>query len=386
MLLVGGGGSGKSYFSFQRAIIRCLLDKRKYLIFRKIGVDVRRSCFEDVKNQIKDWNLSSICNINETEMSITFKNGSKMLFLGLDNQERIRSISKVTDAIVEECSEITLDDFSQIKMRLRGKGRLKNQIVLQCNPVSKNNWVFKHFFKDGCKENDCRINQSTYKDNPHLNQETINALEGYKTTNPYFYRVYCLGQWGSISKQVFTNYESRDLNLDELRRKKLPQLVGLDFGYVNDETAIVVSLLDEENKELFIINEYASTGLLNSDIAAQLKAMGLEKATIVADSAEQKSIDEIKRLGIRRIVPATKGAGSVNQGIQQLQQYKLIVDSSCEFLLEELENYSYKKDKQTGEYTNEPIDKYNHAIDALRYSLQCVKHKSKLKSLPKYSL
>ena len=160
----------------------------------------------------------------------------------------------------------------------------------------------------------------------------------------------------------------------------------MDFGFVNDETAIVESLLDEENKELYVIREFCQTGLLNTDIAAQLKKMGLQKSTIIADSAEQKSIEEIKKCGIPHIKASVKGQGSINQGIQQLQQYRIIVDSSCLFLLEELENYSYKKDKSTGEYINEPIDKYNHAIDALRYSLQCVSRKSKLKSLPKYSL
>lgn len=173
-----------------------------------------------------------------------------------------------------------------------------------------------------------------------MNQATIDALEGYKETNPYFYRVYCLGEWGSMSKQVYTNYTIKDLDLDELRKQGFPQLVGLDFGYVNDPTAIVSSLLDEENKTLYITNEFVKTGLLNNEIAEQLKLMGFTKSTIIADSAENKSIDEIKREGIRRIQPAAKGKGSINQGIQKLQQYKIIVDSSCSSTIEELENYS----------------------------------------------
>ena len=211
-------------------------------------------------------------------------------------------------------------------------------------------------------------------------------MEGYKETNPYFYRVYCQGEWGSLSKQVYTNYTIEDLDLDGLRKQGFPQLVGLDFGYVNDPTAIVCSLLDEENKRIYVINEFVQTGLLNNEIAEQLKLMGLTKSTIIADSAENKSIDEIKREGIRRILPAAKGKGSINQGIQKLQQYQMVVDSSCTNTIEELENYSWKKDRQTGEYVNEPIDSFNHCLDAMRYSLQCVDTRQKIKTLPKNSL
>ena len=155
---------------------------------------------------------------------------------------------------------------------------------------------------------------------------------------------------------------------------------------MNDPTAIVVSLLDEENKTIYVINEFCSTGLLNDEIARVLKHMGLEKSTIVADSAEQKSIDEIKKCGIRRIQPSVKGKDSINQGIQRLQQYQIIVDSSCANTLEELENYSWQKDKSTGEYINKPIDKFNHCLDALRYSLQCADGKAKIRTLPTNSL
>ena len=117
-----------------------------------------------------------------------------MLFMGLDSEQKVKSVPGITDIIVEECSEIDLDTFSQLKQRLRGYGVLKNQIVLQTNPISKINWVYKHFFEDGCKEENCYIHHSTYKDNRFLNQTTIDALESYKDTNPYYYRVYCLGE------------------------------------------------------------------------------------------------------------------------------------------------------------------------------------------------
>ena len=387
ILLLGGGGSGKSFFAFQRAVYRALSEpNRKVLIVRKSAVDVRRSCWEDLQRTIRQFKVSKFCTVNQTTMEVRLTNGSRFLLMGLDDFEKVKSIPDINDILIEEASEITFDDYSQLLQRTRGKGRLLNQVVLMSNPVSKANWLFKHFFADGCKEPNCIISRTTYKDNPFLNQETVETLENYRDTNPYYYRVYTLGEWGSLSKQVFTNYRSEELDITELRKRNYQHLVGLDFGFINDPTPIVDCLLDEEGSRLYVLREFYQTGLLNDEIAAQLKMMGLSKSTIIADSAEQKSIEEIKRAGISRIRPAAKGQGSVLQGIQKLQQYEIVVDSSCFNLLEELENYSWKRDKSTGEYINEPIDAYNHAIDALRYSLQCGEHRHQLKTLPKYTL
>lgn len=386
LLLVGGGGSGKSYFSFQRAVIRAIQDKRKYLVIRKSATDLRKSCWEDLTSTLKHFEIYHLCKVNNTNLTIELPNGSQFVCSGLDDYQKIKSIPNITDAIIEEASEITIDDFSQIKMRLRGNGHFRNQIVLMTNPISKANWIYRYFFEDGCKEPNCLIHQSTYKDNKFVNETTIKALESYKETNPMFYRVYCLGEFGSISKLIFSNWRTENIDLDMLRKQNLEHLVGIDFGFICDATTIIDSLLDEENKKLYITREFFKTGLTNDEIANQIHLMGLSKSTIIADSAEQKSIEEIKRMDVPHIKPSTKGQGSINQGIQQLQQYEIVIDESCLNLIEEFENYSYKKDKATGEYINQPIDAYNHGIDALRYSLQCVKAKSKLKTLPKYSL
>ena len=157
LLLIGGGASGKSYFSFQRAVIRALRDKRKYLVLRNSATDLRRSCWEDMDNTLSQFRIKEVVEINKSTFTIKFPNGSAFIFMGLDDPEKVKSIPDVTDIIVEECSEINLDKFSQLKQRLRGKGRLRNQIVLMTNPVSKANWVYKHFFESGCKEDNCLI-------------------------------------------------------------------------------------------------------------------------------------------------------------------------------------------------------------------------------------
>lgn len=153
---------------------------------------------------------------------------------------------------------------------------------------------------------------------------------------------------------VFDNWKVEPVDITQVKGELC---CALDFGFIADPTAFVAYLLDDENKKLYVFQEMFQKGLLNNQIAEMITAMGFAKSTIIADSAEMKSVEEIKRLGIRRIKPAVKGAGSVLQGIQKLKQYQIIVDPSCENLIEELQNYSWKRDKNTNEYINEPEDK-----------------------------
>ena len=146
--------------------------------------------------------------------------------------------------------------------------------------------------------------------------------------------------------------------------------VGLDFGYVNDPSALTWGRLDKFNKKLYITGEYDKKGMVNSEIAEVIIDLGLSKEIIVADSAEQKSIEEIRRLGIRRIREAEKGPDSVRHGIDTLLGYQIIVDERCIKTIEEFENYTWLKDKKTGEYVNKPVDLFNHHIDSIRYGVQ----------------
>lgn len=143
---------------------------------------------------------------------------------------------------------------------------------------------------------------------------------------------------------------------------------------MNDPSAFIHVKVDEKNKRVYILEEFTKKGMLNDEIAETIKNLGYSKEVITADSAEQKSITEIRGKGVNRIRAAKKGPDSIRQGIQWLLQYELIVDDRCVKLIEELENYTWKKDKKTGEYTNEPVDSYNHVIDAIRYA---VEHRSK---------
>lgn len=152
--------------------------------------------------------------------------------------------------------------------------------------------------------------------------------------------------------------------------RTLPSYFGLDFGFTNDPSVFVHVKVDKRNKILYFMECYAKQGMLNDEIAQVIKSMGYGKELIVADAAEKKSIAEIRRLGINRIVAAKKGPDSVMFGLNFMQQFKLVIDERATPMIEELDNYTWVRDKATGEYINKPIDDFNHVIDATRYAIE----------------
>jgi len=387
-MYMGGSGSGKSHFITQKLIIKALQSKRKILIMRKVGRTIKDSVFALMLSILQDIGLYSYCQINKTNYTVTFPNGSTFLFSGVDDPEKLKSIADITDCWLEECSEFNEDDFLQIDLRLRSP-LPDNQIYLSMNPISKANWTYKRFFADKVGEQwiekktppqNTFILKTTYIHNNFLPQSYIDGLESLIETNPVYYRVYALGEFVSLDKLVYTNWK---VGIAPIDKANLDLIVGLDFGYVNDPSALVEAYVDKINNRIYVTREMSEKGLLNNRIAARIKDMGLAKEYIVADSAEQKSIAELKNLGISRIYPASKGKGSILQGIQKLQQYEIIVAAKCINTIAELENYSWRKDRSTSEYINEPSDNYNHCLDALRYAIQKFDKQTKLKTMNK---
>ena len=258
-------------------------------------------------------------------------------------------------------------------------------MFISFNPVSKANWVYTYWgFESNTVPKNTFILKTTYKDNKFLPQSYIDSLLEMKEKNPVKYKIYADGDFATLDKLVYPNYKIEKFDYREvLTGAECTAIFGLDFGYINDPTAFVASIADTVNKKLYIFDEHYQKGMLNNEIAGMIIGKGYGKEVIIADAAEQKSIEEIRRLGVSRIRRCSKGKGSVMHGIQKIQQFEIIVHPKCVNTIEELDNYAYKKNKQTGEYTNEPIDKHNHLMDALRYSIQAITGKGKIKTFNK---
>lgn len=381
----GGASSGKSHGVVQKVVLKALGEwkkPRKVLLMRKVGATLKDSIFEDVKQCLITFGVFDYCKVNMTDYRIKLPNGAELIFKGMDNPEKIKSIKGVSDVVMEEASEFTVDDYTQLTLRLRDKGHKQKQIYLMFNPVSKSNWVFKYFFIK--KPANTAIYQTTYKNNRFLDDLTKQNIEELANRNPAYYKIYALGDFATLDKLVFPTYEKRIINSAEVAH--VPSYFGLDFGFINDPSAFIHLKVDEANKRIYFIEEYVRKGLLNDKIAEAIKDLGYSKEVITADSAEKKSIAEIRRKGITRIREAKKGPDSVIQGIGFLSQYQFIVDERCVKLIEELENYTWVKDKGTNEYINRPVDSYNHVIDACRYAIEEVANRNRTKPKEQYDM
>lgn len=366
----GGAGSGKSHFVAQKTLLKALQYKRKLLVIRKIGNTLKDSVWAMYLKLLYQM-PQVILKMNKSDFTIDLVNGSTILFKGLDDAEKVKSIEGITDIVIEEASELSEDDFDQLNLRLRAKcGML--QIHMMFNPVSKANWVYRRFFENGTPE-DTIIVHTTYKDNPHLPKEYIDSLLRLERTNPAYYKIYVLGDFATLDKLVFPVKTVRLVSKEEV--KDLPFWIGMDFGYTNDPTAITWGYCDNVNRKLYITGEYNRRGMTNDIIAETITDLGFAKERIIADAAEPKSIAELKGLGIRRITGAVKGQDSVKNGIDKIQRYDIIIDERCTNTIEEFNNYTWVKDKKSGEYINQPIDSFNHHIDSIRYGIQGVMKK-----------
>lgn len=378
----GGRASGKTKFIMQKLLIKGLKEKRTILLMRKQTTQLRDSVWKEILQVIDDFHLSQFFTVNKTEFRITcLINGTEFKCLGLDEPEKIKGFADISDVFLDEVTGFNQEDVELIDGTLRSpKFKLPLQMYFSFNPISKANFVYKYFgFDTGITPPNTFILKSTYLDNPFLGENVAERYEALKQRDYRRWQIEALGDFVSLDKLVFQNYKVEEFDHTKINGVLL---CGLDYGFVNDISAFVASLLDEENKKIYVFKIWGDTNKTNDELSNIIKSMGFSKSLIIADCAEQKSIEEMKRAGILRIKPSVKGADSIIHGIQKLQQYDIIIHPSCEGIITEFENYSWQKDKQSGEYINKPIDSFNHYIDALRYSLQCV-NSGKLVSLPR---
>lgn len=365
----GGAASGKSVFLASRTVLDVLCG-RNYLVLRAVGKTLRNSCWNEITKAIVRMGLTEYFTVSKSEMSITAtNNGCQILFAGLDDVEKIKSITPaegtLTDIWIEEATETRLEDFKQLDKRLRGESRHPKRVTLSFNPIYKTHWIYRQFF-DGWDEQGryfdngrLSILKTTHRDNRFLSPEDHEALEN--ETDAYYYNVYTLGNWGVLGDVVFTNWRTEML----AGRVFGTAYNGLDFGY-RDPFAMVRACVDEAGT-LYVLDERGGRGFSNEGIAREiLPVVGREY--INCDSAEPGSIQELRRYGVNAL-PARKGPDSVRQGIRWLLAREIVIDPCCRNLIGEMTRCEWRKDKD-GNSLEEPEDRDNHWIDALRYAME----------------
>ncbi len=337
--------------------------------------------FQLIIDTLKKWHIYEYCKINLSTYTITLPNDSVFLFKGMDDSEKIKSITDITDIWAEESTELSLDEYTQLDLRLRAlAGDL--QFLCSFNPVSKENYVFKKWFADDAAYDEAQtmILKTTYKHNRFLPQSYIAALEEKINSNPQYYKVYALGEFATLEGLVFTNWREQVFDAMELAQRGYELKYGMDLGYI-DKTAIIMSLFDRENRTIYVFDEFYKSGCQLSEIAAAAKAMNVGKTKIYVDAAEPRSVAYFKQEGLNAY-PCIKGRDSVKAGIMYLQDMKIIVHPSCKNMIMELSNFSYIKNK-AGDYTEDTTHEYSHAISGLRYAYSDIYTSTKLKTLNK---
>lgn len=378
----GSAGSGKSYTIAQKIIIRCCREPIKVLVCRRYATTLRNSCFSLFKEILSKWQLTKYVKIKETDMSITFPNGSQIIMTGLDEETKLLSLTNISSIWVEEAFEVEKPKIEQLNLRMRGQAS-NQQIFLSWNPISKNSWLYD-FTVTNPPSNSIFIH-STYKDNPFLNTEYIQTLDEMEIRNPARYRVYGRGEWGVDSEGlVITNWRKEEFDPMELAAGGLEHRSGMDLGWI-DKSAIVDTLYDRANKIIYVFNEFYKSGCQLSELAEAIKSMNLQKTKIYVDAAEPRSIQFFKNEGINAVACA-KGKDSVKAGLMFLQDHLIIVHPKCENFVNELENFSYIRSKQTGEWTEDTTHEFSHAIDACRYGYSDIYTNKKLKTFDKAAL
>ena len=374
---MGSAGSGKSHFIAQKLVLKALKEKRRILVCRRYGSTIKNSVFQLFLDTLRFFKILDKCKVNNTDRVIELPNGSKFIFSGLDNEEKLLSIQNIDTIFVEEVFEVPREIVDQLNLRMRGRAK-DQQIYLAFNPVSISSWLYK-FVEEEPPESFFKL-KTTYKDNRFLPKEYVNALEDMRRTNPNKARVYVDGEWGvDVDAQVFQNWSIEDININELlQNPEVEVRVGTDFGYV-DASTIAVTLYDKKNKTIYIIDEYYKRGASLDELANAYYDLGINKQTIYCDSAEPRSIEFLCSQGLRAR-KGIKGRGSVEAGIAFLQNHTIVVLPKCENMIKELENFVYLKDKDTGLLTNKTDHAYSHLVDALRYAYSNIYTSRKVKS------
>lgn len=351
------------------------------LVIRKVMEAHRSSTFAQLQWAIERLSAGRWWKATKNPLELTYTpTGQKILFRGMDDVLKLASITVPNGYLcwtwVEEAYEITReDDFDKLDLSVpRGAvpPPLFKQTTLTFNPWNEGHWLKKRFF-DNPPDN-AFVGTTNYLCNEFLDETDRRIYERMKREQPRKYDVAGLGNWGVSEGLVYEKWSVEGFDLKEVTAEKPWQwrhVFGLDYGYTNDPTAFIAAVANPVKRCLYIYDEHYEQRMLNTDIAAMIIRKGYRKERIRADSAEPKSNDDLRRLGVARVMPAAKGRDSVVNGIARLQEYQIYVHPLCKHTAAEIAAYCWKADK-SGKTLNEPVDSDNHLMDALRYAMEDV--------------
>jgi len=375
-ILLGGSGSGKSFAITDYLIYRAIEERNhKFLIIRKVAKTLKTSVFDLLIERLGMFGFKKGVHYSATKspLEINFHTmNTQFIFTGLDDPEKIKSVSGVTTIFIEEVTELTLQDFTQLDLRLRGITKHRKEILAAFNPISANHWI-KNRFWDNIDPLAMTL-KTTYKDNKFIDETYKQTLENLKYRDPNYYNIYALGNWGLLKGAVFTNYKiehiaDKQQYLDDYMNLRC----GMDFGYSVDPTAAPLLHIDKRNKVIRILKEVYGRGMSGEKISRETKLMLGPKLAmnldIAAESADPRLRDELEIVHKLRMYPVKKGADSINYGIEYLKKFDIIIDDSCVNTAREFQLYKWLEDKD-GNLLNKPVDKHNDMLDAIRYALE----------------
>jgi len=365
-LISGGRAGGKTYNTVAYCIYK-LFDPEycRIVIARYTQRSIKSSIYRDIIDLIEKWGLTSFIRF-EGEDIVNIQNGNRMMthsFKMTDKSAIAKSkgIANPTILLIDEAQELPNEEAFIVLNDSFRNTQGHTQIILLFNPESKAHWIYKRWYLNSKPnpiwlDDHCFIH-TTYKDNPYIDPLKVREWERMRDIDPKYYSKHILGEWQEIAEgQIFDNWKAGWDPDPEAKR-----IIAIDFGFSNDPTAVIDCRM--RNTKLWVRELFYGTSMTNQDLAEILKANGITRAdTIIADSAEPKSIEELRRAGFT-VRPAIKGPDSVRSGISKLLSKEVYVDPSSKNIWNEYENYRWMQG------VNRPIDEYNHAMDAIRYAL-----------------
>jgi phage terminase large subunit len=365
LVLCGGAGSGKSEFAARKVFYRCETEgHHRFLVMRKIRRTLDESTVEVMRRVLAENDV--VHEFNKSELTINFagpRGMSEILFMGLDDPEKIKSIKGITSIWLEEATEFSKEDFLQIDLRLRDPGPLYRQIMLTFNPVEAEARWLKDMFFGPTPNPDAFVHRSTVADNPiaEVRDTYRKRLDALREQDPTMYQVYGLGEWAALSGQIYP-WDVQPLpsiSFDEV-------WYGGDFGYSVDPSAVVK--IYRKADEFWLQEVVYKTGLTNPMLASEMYSAGVSsRDTGYFDAAEPKSIEELRRAGLN-VRPCEKGPDSVRAGIDFLKSKRIHIVEGSTNLHREASSYCWRKDKN-GDVLPEPVKFNDHLMDAVRYGI-----------------